>query len=164
HRVGATNIQQCMPDLPHDQGRRQSLGSEPPQYHRKESRFAPELRLFQRTRTGQIQWRCPWTRQALDEPGANRVDDTHEHNRHRSGRLLQRSHRGGRTVWPHSSPAFHFASGKISGASLPWWVQGSTVQSSLVLRSLITAVLCGPSVIRNRDTGAAIVWCCSNLS
>ena len=72
--------------------------------------------------------------------------------------------RYGRTVWPHSSPAFHFASGKISGASLPWWVQGSTVQSSLVLRSLITAVLCGPSVIRNRDTGAAIVWCCSNLS
>src|SRR5262249_33511311 len=37
--------------------------------------------------------------------------------------------RYGRTVWPHSSPAFHFASGKISGASLPWWVQGSTVQS-----------------------------------
>jgi hypothetical protein len=48
HRVGATDIQQRMPDLPHDQGRRQSLGSEPPQYHRKESRFASELRLFQR--------------------------------------------------------------------------------------------------------------------
>ena len=29
-------------------------------------------------------------------------------------------------------------------------VQGSTVHSSLVLRSLITAVLCGPSVNRNR--------------
>ena len=43
--------------------------------------------------------------------------------------------RYGRTVWPHS-PAFHFASGKISGTSLPSWVQGSTVQSSLVLRSL----------------------------
>src|SRR5262249_32830227 len=62
------------------------------------------------------------------------------------------------------SPAFHFASGQISGASLPLFVQGSPVQSSLVLRSLITAVLCGPSVNRNRDTGAAIVWCRSNLS
>src|SRR5262249_43703365 len=62
------------------------------------------------------------------------------------------------------SPAFHFASGQISGTSLPLCVQGSTVQSSLVLRSLITAVLCGPSVNRNRDTGAAIVWCRSNLS
>ena len=58
--------------------------------------------------------------------------------------------------WFHS-PAFHFASGQISGTSLPLWVQGSTVQSSLVLRSLITAVLCGPSVNRNRDAGAAIV-------
>src|SRR5262249_51089522 len=62
------------------------------------------------------------------------------------------------------SPAFHFASGQISGTSLPLCVQGSTVQSSLVLRSLITAVLCGPSVNRNRDTGAEIVWCRSNLS
>ena len=58
--------------------------------------------------------------------------------------------------WFHP-PAFHFASGQISGTSLPLWVQGSTVQSSLVLRSLITAVLCGPSVNRNRDAGAAIV-------
>src|SRR5215472_10942366 len=62
------------------------------------------------------------------------------------------------------SPAFHLASGKMSGTSLPLCVQGSTVQSSLVLRSLIIAVLCGPSVNRNRDTGAAIVWCRSNLS
>src|SRR5260370_23394375 len=62
------------------------------------------------------------------------------------------------------SPAFHFASGQIAGTSLPLWVQGSTVQSSLVLRSWITAVLCGPSVNRNRETGAAIVWCRSNLS
>src|SRR5262249_31842366 len=45
HRVGATDIQQRMPDLPYDQGRRQSLGPEPPQYHRKESRFASELWL-----------------------------------------------------------------------------------------------------------------------
>ena len=58
--------------------------------------------------------------------------------------------------WFHP-PAFHFASGQISGTSLPLWVQGSTVQSSLVLRSLITAVLCGPSVNRNRNAGAAIV-------
>jgi cytochrome c2 len=36
-----------MPDLPYDQGRRQSLGPEPLQYHWKESRFASELRLFQ---------------------------------------------------------------------------------------------------------------------
>src|SRR5262249_16617767 len=36
------------------------------------------------------------TRQTFDEPGANRVNDTHEHNRHRSGRLLERSHRGAR--------------------------------------------------------------------
>src|SRR5215468_1143810 len=34
------------------------------------------------------------TCQALDEPSANRVDDTHEHNRYRSGCLLERSHRG----------------------------------------------------------------------
>ena len=61
-----------------------------------------------------------------------------------------------RYFWFHS-PAFHFASGQISGTSLPLWVQGSTVQSSLVLRSLITAVLCGPSVNRNRNAGAAIV-------
>src|SRR5262249_38508644 len=54
------------------------------------------------------------------------------------------------------SPAFHLASGQISGTSLPLCVQGSTVHSSLVLRSLITAVLCGPSVNRNRDTRAAI--------
>jgi hypothetical protein len=33
------------------------------------------------------------TRQALDEACANRVNDTHEHNRHRAGRLLERSHR-----------------------------------------------------------------------
>ncbi len=58
--------------------------------------------------------------------------------------------------WFHP-PDFHFASGQISGTSLPLWVQGSTVQSSLVLRSLITAVLCGPSVNRNRNAGAAIV-------
>src|SRR5215813_1662774 len=69
-----------------------------------------------------------------------------------------------RTFFAFHSPAFHFASGQISGTSLPLCVQGSTVQSSLVLRSLITAVLCGPSVNRNRDTGAAIVWCRSNLS
>src|SRR5262249_16215638 len=68
-----------------------------------------------------------------------------------------------RMFWFYS-PAFHLASGQISGTSLPLCVQGSTVQSSLVLRSLITAVLCGPSVNRNRDTGAAIVWCRSNLS
>jgi hypothetical protein len=59
-----------------------------------------------------------------------------------------------------TSPAFHFASGKMSGTSPLLWVQGSTVQSSLLLRSLITAVLCGG----NRATGAAIVWCFSNLS
>src|SRR5215472_14181185 len=64
----------------------------------------------------------------------------------------------------HSSPAFHFASGKMSGTSLPLCVQGSTVHSSPLLLSLITAVLCGPSVNQNRDTGAAIVWCRSNLS
>jgi hypothetical protein len=55
------------------------------------------------------------------------------------------------------SPALHFSSGKISGTSLPLCVQGSTVHSSLVLRSLITAVLCGPSVNMNRDAGAAMV-------
>src|SRR5262249_62284483 len=32
-----------------------------------------------------------WTRQALNEPGANRIDDSHEHNRHRAGRLLERT-------------------------------------------------------------------------
>jgi hypothetical protein len=43
-----------------------------------------------------------------------------------------------------------------------------TVQSSFVFRSLITVVLCGPSVSKNRDAGVAIVWClmagstCSN--
>ena len=47
-RVGATDIQQRMPNLPYDQGRRQSPGSEPTQHHRKESRLAAELRLFQR--------------------------------------------------------------------------------------------------------------------
>src|SRR5262245_56752869 len=47
HRVGATDIHKRMPDLPYDQGRRQSLGPKPPQYHRKKSRFASELRLFQ---------------------------------------------------------------------------------------------------------------------
>src|SRR5262249_13194571 len=52
-----------------------------------------------------------------------------------------------RMFW-FQSPAFHFASGQISGTSLPLCVQGSTVHSSLVLRSLITAVLCGPSVNR----------------
>ena len=38
---GPTRIQSpgALPDLPHDQGRRQSLGSEPPQYHRKERSF-----------------------------------------------------------------------------------------------------------------------------
>src|SRR6516165_3292138 len=71
---------------------------------------------------------------------------------------------GTRTFFAFHSPSFHFASGQISGTSLPLCVQGSTVQSSLVLRSLITAVLCGPSVNRNRDTGAAIVWWRSNLS
>src|SRR5262245_5811608 len=70
----------------------------------------------------------------------------------------------GRECFWFQSPAFHFASGQISGTSLPLCVQGSTVHSSLVLRSLITAVLCGPSVNRNRDTGAAIVWCRNNLS
>src|SRR6516162_549476 len=71
---------------------------------------------------------------------------------------------GTRTFFAFHSPAFHFASGQISGTSLPLCVQGSTVQSSLVLRFWITAVLCGPSVNRDRDTGAAIVWCRSNLS
>jgi hypothetical protein len=47
-RVGATDIQQHMPNLPYDQGRRQPPGSEPTQHHRKESRLAAELRLFQR--------------------------------------------------------------------------------------------------------------------
>ena len=47
-RVGATDIQQRMPNLPYDQGRRQSPGSEPTQHHWKESRLAAELRLFQR--------------------------------------------------------------------------------------------------------------------
>jgi hypothetical protein len=37
-----------MPNLPYDQGRRQSPGSEPAQHHWKESRLAAELRLFQR--------------------------------------------------------------------------------------------------------------------
>ena len=60
---------------------------------------------------------------------------------------------GTRTFFAFHSPAFHFASGQISGTSLPLCVQGSTVQSSLVLLSLITAVLCGPSVNMNRDAG-----------
>jgi hypothetical protein len=47
-RVGASDIQQHMPNLPYDQGRRQPPGSEPTQHHRKESRLAAELRLFQR--------------------------------------------------------------------------------------------------------------------
>jgi hypothetical protein len=47
-RGGATDIQQHMPNLPYDQGRRQSPRSEPPQHHRKESRLAAKLRLFQR--------------------------------------------------------------------------------------------------------------------
>jgi hypothetical protein len=39
-RVWATDIQQHMPNLPYDQGRRQSPGSEPTQHHWKESRLA----------------------------------------------------------------------------------------------------------------------------
>ncbi len=46
-RVGAIDIQQRMPNLPYDQGRRQSPGPEPARYHRKESRLPTELRLFQ---------------------------------------------------------------------------------------------------------------------
>src|SRR3984893_12639626 len=42
-RVGATDIQQRMPNLPYDQGRRQSPGSEPTQHHRKESRSLPNF-------------------------------------------------------------------------------------------------------------------------
>src|SRR5262249_50919848 len=86
--------------------------------------------------------------------------DRSAHERVRAGSAVSR---GGADALVYS-PAFHLASGQISGTSLPLCVQGSTVHSSLVLRSLITAVLCGPSVNRNRDTGAAIVWCRSNLS
>src|SRR5262245_48296213 len=82
---------------------------------------------------------------------------------HERGCVGSAASRGRGCFW-FQSPAFHFASGQISGTSLPLCVQGSTVHSSLVLRSLITAVLCGPSVNKNRDTGAAIVWCRSNLS
>ena len=46
-RVGAINIQQRMPNLPHDQRRRQSPGSKLTQHHRKESRLVADLRLFQ---------------------------------------------------------------------------------------------------------------------
>src|SRR5262249_13435597 len=46
--VGGKEIQQRGPNLPHDEGRRQSLGPQPPQCHRKESWLDPELRLLQR--------------------------------------------------------------------------------------------------------------------
>src|ERR1700730_6111307 len=46
-RVGATDIQQRMPNLPYDQGRRQSPWSEPTPHQRKESRFGADRRLFQ---------------------------------------------------------------------------------------------------------------------
>jgi putative ABC transport system substrate-binding protein len=47
-RVGAADIQRRMPNLPYDQRRRQSSGSEPTQHYRKEGRIAAELRLVQR--------------------------------------------------------------------------------------------------------------------
>ena len=47
HRLGAIDIQQRMPNLSYDQGRRQSPGPEPAKYHREESRLPAELRLFQ---------------------------------------------------------------------------------------------------------------------
>ena len=47
-RLGAIDIQQRMPNLPYDQGRRQSLGSQLTQHYRKESRLVGDLRLFQR--------------------------------------------------------------------------------------------------------------------
>src|ERR1700745_325938 len=80
--------------------------------------------------------------------------------RTRTSPRIQSAHARGagtRTFFAFHSPSFHFASGQISGTSLPLCVQGSTVQSSLVLLSLITAVLCGPSVNSNRRTGAAVV-------
>jgi hypothetical protein len=62
----------------------------------------------------------------------------------------------------HERAVFTFKQGRMAcfvgvmrGEIFP--VQGSTVHSSLVLRSLITAVLCGPSVNMNRDAGAAMV-------
>jgi hypothetical protein len=36
------------------------------------------------------------TRQAFDVPRADRIDNIHEHNRHRAGRLFERSQAGGR--------------------------------------------------------------------
>ena len=36
-----------------------------------------------------------WPRQALDEAGADRIDDTAEHDRHGAGRLQQRRHSRG---------------------------------------------------------------------
>ncbi len=46
-RLGAIDIQQRMPNLSYDQGRRQSPGPKLTQRHREESRLAAELRLLQ---------------------------------------------------------------------------------------------------------------------
>ena len=55
-RVWATDIQQHMPNLPYDQGRRQSPGSEPTQYHWKESRLAVNFDYSSAMKSADFVW------------------------------------------------------------------------------------------------------------
>src|SRR5262249_60696317 len=51
-RVRPTPVQQRMPNLSHDQGRRQPPGPEPAQHHWTKGRLVAELRLLARTSCG----------------------------------------------------------------------------------------------------------------